>query len=96
MKIDQELIEKLAHLSRIELQPDEKAEMHQELEKMIHFIEKLDELNTDGITPITHLCTDTHFTRKDEVQGELSLNEVFRNAKGENYFQVPKVIKKES
>lgn len=96
MKIDAELIEKLAHLSKIELKEEEKEEMITELEKMIQFIEKLDELNTEGIPPLTHMSTES-INREDEVKGEIAQKDVFQNVenKSSDYFQVPKVIKKE-
>ncbi|MEO6814076.1 MAG: Asp-tRNA(Asn)/Glu-tRNA(Gln) amidotransferase subunit GatC, partial [Ginsengibacter sp.] len=90
------LIDKLANLSRLELKEDEKEEMKIELEKMIGFIDKLNELDTTGVKPLLHMSDNLNIFRKDEVSGQISKEDVFRNAPlhDDNFFKVPKVIKK--
>lgn len=96
MRVDDSLIEKLAHLSRLELKDDEKESMKTELEKMITFIDKLNELDTTGVEPLLHMTENEDIYRKDEVGGQISKEDVFRNAPlhDDNFFKVPKVIKK--
>ena len=96
MKVDDELINKLSHLSRIELGAEEKEAMKIELEKMIGFINKLNELNTNGIDPLLHMSTNQDVLRKDEVKGQISHKEVFKNITSHegDFFKVPKVIQK--
>ena len=55
MIVNDALIEKLAHLSRLELKEAEKEEMKIELQKMIGFIDKLNELDTSGVEPLLHM-----------------------------------------
>jgi aspartyl-tRNA(Asn)/glutamyl-tRNA(Gln) amidotransferase subunit C len=55
MIVNDALIEKLAHLSRLELKEAEKEEMKIELQKMIGFIDKLNELDTAGVEPLLHM-----------------------------------------
>lgn len=96
MIVNDELIDKLSHLSRIELKMEEREEMKFELEKMVGFINKLNELNTDGVNPLIHMSTNQDIFRKDEVFGEIPHEEVFENIpshQGE-FFKVPKVIQK--
>lgn len=96
MRVNDALIEKLAHLSRLELKADEKIEMKGELEKMITFIDKLNELDTTGVDPLLHMSGNTDIFRKDEVSGQISKENVFKNAPlhDNDFFKVPKVIKK--
>lgn len=96
MEINDSLIEKLADLSRLEFSAEEKEEIKTELGKMIGFIDKLNELDTTGVEPLLHMSENENVFREDEVQGELSKEDVFKNASlhDGNFFKVPKVIKK--
>lgn len=94
--VDNALIEKLAHLSRLELKEEEKEEMKSELEKMIGFIDKLNELDTTGVEPLLHMSANSDVFRKDEISGQINNEQVFKNAPlhDGHFFKVPKVIKK--
>lgn len=96
MDVNDALIEKLAHLSRLEFSEEEKQEIKIDLEKMIGFIDKLNELDTTGVEPLLHVSENVNIFRKDEVQGEISRIDVFKNAPlhDDEFFKVPKVIKK--
>lgn len=96
MNVNDALIEKLANLSRLQFDESEKEEIQNDLEKMIGFIDKLNELDTTGVNPLLHMSENVNIFRKDEVQGEITRKEVFRNAPqhDEEFFKVPKVIKK--
>jgi aspartyl-tRNA(Asn)/glutamyl-tRNA(Gln) amidotransferase subunit C len=97
MMINDALLDKLAHLSMLEFETDEKEEMKIELEKMFSFIEKLNELDTTGVEPLLHMSENVDVFREDEVTGQISREEVFRNAlvHDDEFFKVPKVIKRE-
>jgi len=96
MNVNDALIEKLAHLSRLEFNEEEKEEIKNDLEKMIGFIEKLNELDTAGVEPLLHMSDNVNVFRKDIVNGQLSRKDVFKNAPlhDDEFFKVPKVIKK--
>ena len=96
MIVTDALIDKLAHLSRLELKEGEKHEMKIELEKMIGFIDKLNELDTTGVEPLLHMSENVDIFRKDEVSGQITKEDVFKNAPlhDDSFFKVPKVIKK--
>ncbi len=97
MKVNDALIEKLANLSRLEFDESEKEDIKYDLEKMIGFIDKLNELDTSGVEPLLHMSENVNVFRKDEVQGEISKEDVFKNAPlhDNDFFKVPKVIKKQ-
>ena len=96
MDVNGALIEKLANLSRLEFMEDEKEEIKNDLQKMIGFIDKLNELDTTGVEPLLHMSENVNIFRKDVVNGEIPTEEVFKNAPlhANGFFKVPKVIKK--
>jgi len=95
MEVNDELIEKLAHLARLRFEAAEKEEIKADLQKMIAFVEKLNELDTTGVEPLLHLTSETNILRDDKVSGSISRAEAFMNAPehDEKFFKVPKVIK---
>ncbi|HET9746543.1 MAG TPA: Asp-tRNA(Asn)/Glu-tRNA(Gln) amidotransferase subunit GatC [Chitinophagaceae bacterium] len=96
MEVTDALIEKLAHLSRLEFNDADKAEIKNDLQRMISFVEKLDELDLTGTEPLLHMSSNINVLRQDEVKGSVSREEALKNAPehDEKFFRVPKVIKK--
>lgn len=96
MEVNHALIDKLSLLARLEIKPDEKDKLRDDLQQMIGFIEKLQELDTTGIEPLMHLTEEINVLRADEVKGSVSREEALQNAqlKNNSFFMVPKVIKK--
>jgi len=96
MNVTDALIDKLADLSRLEFDDFEKEEIKDELEKMIGFIDKLNELDTTGVQPLLHMSENVNVFRTDTVKGQISREDVFKNAPlhDDEFFKVPKVIKK--
>jgi aspartyl-tRNA(Asn)/glutamyl-tRNA(Gln) amidotransferase subunit C len=62
---------------------------------MIGFVEKLNELNLDGVQPLLHMSEEVNVLREDEVKGSVSREEALKNAPEHDskFFKVPKVIK---
>lgn len=96
MEVTDTMIEKLAHLSRLKFSDAEKAGIKKDLQNMIGFVEKLNELNLEGVDPLLHISEEVNVLREDEVKGSISREEALKNAPvhGEQFFKVPKVIKK--
>ena len=96
MKVNDELVDKLANLARLQFNAEEKEEIKNDLQKMIGFIDKLNELDTTGVEPLLHMSDNVNILREDEVQGSISREDAFKNAPlhDEQFFKVPKVIKK--
>ncbi|WP_296618407.1 Asp-tRNA(Asn)/Glu-tRNA(Gln) amidotransferase subunit GatC [Marivirga sp.] len=94
MSINKETLEKIAHLAR--LQFDEKSEerMLKDLNNMLSFVEKLQELDTDNIEPLQSMTFESNQLREDKVKEHLSHEDGMKNApkKDADYFRVPKVI----
>ena len=94
MKLNKRLLEKLEKLARLDLSSDEKVEMLKDLSKILDFVDKLNEINTDNIEPLIHPHTTSNIYRND-----ISLNmdikkEILENAPNKNsdYLKVPKVV----
>jgi aspartyl-tRNA(Asn)/glutamyl-tRNA(Gln) amidotransferase subunit C len=94
MEVNDALIENLANLARLKFNEDEKGDIKKDLQRMISFVEKLNELNTDGVEPLLHMTEDVNVLREDEPMGSVSRVEALRNAPSTDgvYFMVPKVI----
>lgn len=96
MQVDDTLIEKLAQLSMLQFNEAEKEEIKADLQKMIGFIDKLQELDTTGVEPLMHMSEEVNVLRTDEVGNMLNREDALKNAPHHDsaYFKVPKVIKK--
>jgi len=97
MQVDDALIDKLSRLAMLDFDETERSEIKADLEKMIGFVDKLKELDTTGIEPLLHISSEINVLRDDTAGNMLSKEEALRNAPlhNENFFLVPKVIKKD-
>ncbi len=98
MEVNDTLVDKLAHLSRLQFNETEKAAIKNDLQSMIAFVEKLNELELENVQPLLHVSEEVNVLREDEVKGSISREEALKNAPlhDEQFFKVPKVIKRES
>ncbi len=96
MEVNDQLVDKLAHLSRLHFNEEEKGEIKNDLQRMIGFVEKLNELNLDGVEPQLFMSDEVNVLRVDEIKGSISREEALQNAPLHDgqFFKVPKVIKK--
>ena len=96
MEINEAIIDKLAYLSRLEFNPEEKKELQADLQHMLNFVNKLNELNTEGVEPLLHITSNNNVLRADVSMQNFTTEEALYNAakKDESFFKVPKVIKK--
>ena len=96
MEVNDALIDKLANLARLQFDDTEKAGIKNDLQRMIQFVEKLNELDTTGVAPLLHMSDNINVLREDEVKGSISSVEALKNASvhDDQFFKVPKVIKK--
>lgn len=94
MKVDDALIDKLARLSKLEFEVDDKQKFKGDLERMLDFVEKLNEVDTDGVKPLIHVNPERNVYRADRVSEELSQEEALKNSPEHDsfYFKVPKVV----
>lgn len=76
MKITNEIIEQIANLSCLEVSEDEKEMLVQQIESIISYIEKLNELDTNGIAPMGHIIAASNELREDAVTDSLERNQI--------------------
>lgn len=96
MEINDQLIDKLSDLARLEFNGEEREAMKADMKKMIDFVEQLNGVDTNGVEPLIYMTEDTLELRKDELGPELSQADALKNApsKDSDYFKVPKVLDK--
>ena len=94
MKIDDALIDRLAELSKLEFNEEEKVSIKEDLQKMLNFVDKLNELDTEGEQPLIFMTEEVNRYREDIPEHTITKEEALKNApkKDSDYFKVPKVI----
>jgi aspartyl-tRNA(Asn)/glutamyl-tRNA(Gln) amidotransferase subunit C len=96
MEINEATIDKLASLARLKFDATEKVQIKTDLQNMIGFIEKMNELDTENVEPLLHMSANVNTMREDMVKGSIDNEAALKNAKKQHspYFIVPTVIKK--
>jgi aspartyl-tRNA(Asn)/glutamyl-tRNA(Gln) amidotransferase subunit C len=94
MKVDKATLDKIAHLARLEFDEKDSEKMIKDLGNIISFVEKLNEVNTDGVEPLTSMSHEVNSLREDEVKQHLDHKIALSSApkKDSDYFRVPKVL----
>jgi len=96
MKIDNEIVDKIAHLARLEFENEAKVQIIKDMNNMLALVGKLDELDTSNVEPLIYMSDEVNVLREDEVKQEITQHEALQNAPAHDsdYFKVPKVIEK--
>ena len=94
MSIDKDTVKHISKLARISLDDKKVDSLSKNLSSIIEFIEKLNELNTEKIVPLTSIIDASLDSRKDDVKKENIRDQILKNSpeKNEEFFVVPKVI----
>ena len=94
MKINRELLDRIAHLARLELDEKDAEKMMQDMTAIIDWMEKLNEVDTEGVEPLTTMSHEINALREDQVKPHLDHADALKNApkKDLDYFRVPKVL----
>ena len=94
MTIDLKTIKHISKLSRISVDDAKADKLAEDLNSIFDFIEKLNELNTDKVEPLTSVAETTLKLRNDEVKSKDIRNQILKNSPDENedFFVVPKVV----
>jgi aspartyl-tRNA(Asn)/glutamyl-tRNA(Gln) amidotransferase subunit C len=94
MSIDKDTVKHISKLARISLDNKNIDSLSKNLSSIIIFIEKLNELNTDKIVPLTSIIDASLKSRKDEEKIQKIRDEILKNSpsKNEEFFVVPKVV----
>ncbi|WP_420577104.1 Asp-tRNA(Asn)/Glu-tRNA(Gln) amidotransferase subunit GatC [Ekhidna sp.] len=94
MKITNEIVRKTANLAKLQFDEVQERAMVADLQKMVDWVDKLQEVDTDGVEPLTGMTFETDQFRDDTVKNHLPSEKTFKNAPkhDSSYFRVPKVI----
>ena len=94
MSIDKDTVKHISKLARISLSEEKINSLSKDLSSIMKFIEKLNELNTDKINPLTSIINASLRTRKDEIKDGKIRDQILKNSpdKNEEFFVVPKVV----
>lgn len=94
MKIEETDIINVAKLARLELSPDEKNEFSRQLNEIIQYVEKINELDTSGVEPADHIVEVSNVFRDDAVQESIDRAELEKIAPDfrEGHIIVPRII----
>ncbi len=95
MKVSKEEVKYIAELAKLDFSEKEVEELSVELSKIISYVDKLNELNTENVEPLSHPLEKKNVFRDDVNKKSISTGEALKNApdKTEQFFKVPKVIK---
>ena len=95
MEVNDALIDNLTNLACLEFNAVEKEEIKKDLQRMVSFVEKLNELDTTGVSPLLQMSAEVNAWREDQPESSEIREEALKNAPlaDANYFKVPKVIK---
>jgi aspartyl-tRNA(Asn)/glutamyl-tRNA(Gln) amidotransferase subunit C len=96
MKITSEIVDHIAHLSRLEFVGDQKKAIIADMQNIVSFIDKLSEVPTDNVEPLIFMSNEVNRLRNDIPEVSISQDEALLNApkRDSDYFRIPKVLDK--
>ncbi len=94
MSVDADTVRRVAHLARIAVAEDEVENLKGELNAILAFVEQLDEVDVEGVEPMTSVTPMAMKMRKDEVTDGGIADDIIANAPAHehHFFLVPKVV----
>jgi aspartyl-tRNA(Asn)/glutamyl-tRNA(Gln) amidotransferase subunit C len=94
MSLNKKDIEHIAKLAKLKFTDDEIDKLAPQLNGILDYVEKLNELDTENVEPLSHPVANTNVFREDKLKESVPTEEALKNApqKDEKYFKVPKVI----
>jgi aspartyl-tRNA(Asn)/glutamyl-tRNA(Gln) amidotransferase subunit C len=94
MALSREEVQHVAQLARLDFSDEEEARMAEEMSQILDYAEKLDDLDTSGVPPMSHVLDVTNVFRDDEVEVRIDQEQALEPAPetDDRYVQVPQVI----
>ena len=93
-KIDDKTMQNVEILAQMQLTASEREEVQAEIEKILSYVDKLNELDTSAVEPLVHISAETNVFREDCVTNESGQVSALANApkKKNGQYQVPKTV----
>jgi aspartyl-tRNA(Asn)/glutamyl-tRNA(Gln) amidotransferase subunit C len=94
MKLTHEEVQRIALLARLRLTPEEETQLTEQLDHILAYMEKLNELDTSKVEPFSHAVDAVNALREDKVTNLPGPDAVLANApdRDNSFFKVPKII----
>jgi aspartyl-tRNA(Asn)/glutamyl-tRNA(Gln) amidotransferase subunit C len=94
MSVTKKDVEYIAELARLKFKEEELESFTHQLNEILSYVDKLNELDTENIEPLSHPVENVNVFRKDELKQSISTEDALKNApdKTDEFFKVPKVI----
>ncbi len=94
MAVTKKDVEKIAELAQLKFSEEELENFTPQMNEILSYMDKLNELNTENVEPLSHPVEQNNVFRKDEMKPSITTEEALKNApaKDEHHFKVPKVI----
>jgi aspartyl-tRNA(Asn)/glutamyl-tRNA(Gln) amidotransferase subunit C len=94
MPVTKKEVEKIAELAQLKFSEEELENFTPQMNEILNYMEKLNELDTENVEPLSHPVEQTNIFREDELKPSITTEDALKNApaKDDNHFKVPKVI----
>lgn len=94
MAVTKKDVEKIAELAKLKFSDEELENFTPQMNEILSYMDKLNELDTENVKPLSHPVEQINVFREDELKSSVSTEEALKNApdKTDNHFKVPKVI----
>jgi len=94
MNIDTKIVDEVAHLARLEFDDKAKEEIIGDMNRMLSFVDKLSELDTNNVEPLIYMTDEVNVMRDDEPVVTITQADALKNApkRDSDYYKAPKVI----
>lgn len=98
MSVTKKEVEKIAELAKLKFSESELENFTHQMNDILKYMDKLNELDTDNVEPLAHPVEGTNVFREDELKSSISTEDALKNSPmaDEKYFKVPKVIQDKS
>ena len=94
MAVTKKEVEKIAELARLKFTDQELENFTPQMNEILSYMDKLNELDTENVKPLSHPVEQSNVFREDEMKASIPAEDALKNApsKDEHHFKVPKVI----
>jgi len=96
MKVTEDVVDHIAHLARLEFEGERKTAIMEDMNRIITFMEKLQEVDTENVAPLIFMTKEINHLREDVAIETLTQKQALKNAPkaDSDYFRIPKVLSK--
>ena len=96
MKLNKDSVDKIADLAKLEFDKNARKDILKDLNKILAFVEKLNEMDTEDVEPLIYITEEVNVLRKVEVTHQITKEEALMNVPihDSDYIKVPKFVKK--